>query len=211
MHTQLYLMERINMYLCVAAAYRFKHQLRDLRICFSRPKMVLILRKREREVEVMYCDRKDWFVVMENDIKYKHSLIKKQKKNESKRSVFRRRQDDVSSLFSFQGDFRHKSSFVIWGGRGGRGALCWVRDMTCGTELHAVWHGATAHAPSAQHDKTQLLKVCQRWHGESTGQQTSNRHTRRDWGSFVDFYHQQRNSFVLNYGDVSSSQLLHGF
>lgn len=38
-----------------------------------------------------------------------------------------------------QGDFRHKSSFVIWGGRGRCGPPRRVEEVTCGTTLRAVW------------------------------------------------------------------------
>lgn len=54
-----------------------------------------------------------------------------------------------------QGDFRHKSSFVIWGATGRRGASCWVRDVTCGTELHAVGprSGHSSRSGEAQHHR----------------------------------------------------------
>lgn len=56
--------------------------------------------------------------------------------------------DVISSLWIYvsacvcvcvQGDFRHKSSFVIWGRRGRCGPPRWVKAVTCGTALRAVW------------------------------------------------------------------------
>lgn len=72
---------------------------------------------------------------------------------------------------SLQGDFRHKSSFVIWG-RGdveGLHAEWWTWHVGLNSTLsdHGV---ATAHSPRTQRDWNPTIQICQRWR-DSTGQQ----------------------------------------
>lgn len=78
MHTQLHLMGRVNVHQCMFAAYRFTQRFKHLLLEASKPLDYL-----DSDAEVMCFDRWDWFVEMENDIKDKHTLIKKKKENES--------------------------------------------------------------------------------------------------------------------------------
>lgn len=50
-------------------------------------------------------------------------------------------------------------------GEGTPKASCWVRDVTCGTELHAVWprSGHGSRSGEAQHDRNPTIQICQRW------------------------------------------------
>lgn len=55
--------------------------------------------------------------------------------------------------------------------RGRQRASCWVRDVTCGTELHAVWprSGHSSRCGETQHDRNPTTQICQRWR-DSAGQ-----------------------------------------
>lgn len=58
------------------------------------------------------------------------------------------------------------TSLHLWSeGEGTPKASCWVRDVTCGTELHAVWprSGHSSRSGEAQHDRNPTIQICQRW------------------------------------------------
>lgn len=109
---------------------------------------------------------------------------------------------------SLQGDFRHKSSFVIWRGRWG--TLCWVKDVTCGTALHAVWprscHSSCSELSAWLKSNYSSLPKVTGFHRTTMCSNVTHVGTEIGLSSFIT----TNWILLLNYG-VVTLQLLHGF